>query len=409
MPRTPSLTPRKLITAKAHASDILTRGVEEVIVREHLEAALRSGKKLRVKFGIDPTSPDLHLGHTVPLRKLRAFQDLGHKAVLIIGDFTAMVGDPSGRSEARRLLSEKDVRTNMQNYLVQIGKVIDVPNAEIRRNSEWYKKKGVGFLYDLFSKVTVQRAVERDDFQKRMAQGQDVSVLEVIYPLLQGYDSVAVGADVEIGGSDQKFNLLMGRRIQRRYNHPEQDILTAWLIEGTDGARKMSKSTGNYIGIREAPGEMFGKIMAIPDGLIIKYFTALTDVPADEIETMHRQMRSSKANPRDLKLALGEKIVAMYHSAAAARKARDGFIRVFSKHEMPDDMPVVKLEHAGEWDPAALLVALGLAPSKSEARRLVAQKAVEIDGQLVPADAKEVRVAEGTVIRVGKRRFVKVA
>lgn len=388
-------------------NELLTRGVEEVIVREHLEEALKSGRKLRVKFGIDPTAPDLHLGHTVPLRKLRAFQDLGHTAVLIIGDFTAMVGDPSGRSEARRLLTELDVRANMKTYLAQIGKVVDADAAEIRRNSEWYTKKGVGFLYDLFSKVTVQRATERDDFQKRIAEHQDVSVLEVIYPLLQGYDSVAVEADVEIGGSDQKFNLLMGRRIQGRYNQKEQDVLTTWLVEGTDGVRKMSKSLGNYIGLEEAPGEMFGKIMSIPDGLIIKYFTALTNVSMDEIEAMRQEMRSAKANPRDLKLRLGEAIVSMYHSSAAARRAREGFIRTFSKGELPEEMPVVSVAH-GAWEPAALLVAAGLAPSKSEARRLAAQKAVEIDGQLVSPGAKEVMVGKGMVIRVGKRRFVKL-
>lgn len=389
------------------SSELFTRGVEEVIVREHLEAAIRSGKKLRVKFGIDPTSPDLHLGHTVPLRKLRAFQDLGHKAVLIIGDFTAMVGDPSGRSESRSLLTEKDVRANMKHYLAQVDRVLDLKKAEIRHNSEWYKKRGVAFLYDLFSKVTVQRAIERDDFSKRLADQQDVSVLEVIYPLLQGYDSVAVKADVEIGGSDQKFNLLMGRRIQRRYGQKEQDILTTWLIEGTDGTRKMSKSFGNYIGLREAPGDIFGKVMAIPDDLIVKYYTALTDVPLAEVESIKQDMRSARLNPRDAKQALGERIVAMYHAPEAARKAREEFLRVFSRRELPSEVPTARARR-GAWDIADLLAHVGLAPSKSEARRLIGQGAVEIDGRRLMDAKAEIKLDGAILLRVGKRKFLKV-
>jgi tyrosyl-tRNA synthetase len=388
--------------------EIFTRGVEEVIVREHLGQAMRSGRKLRVKFGIDPTAPDLHLGHTVPLRKLRGFQDLGHKAVLIIGDFTAMVGDPSGRNEARKPLSEKEIRANLKRYLSQAGKILDIKKAEVRYNSEWHKKGGVASLCGLMSKVSVQRALERDDFQNRMGRGEEVSMLEAVYPLLQGYDSVAVRSDVEIGGADQKFNLLMGRRIQRRCNQKEQDILTTWLIEGTDGGRKMSKSAGNYIGLRESPENMFGKIMSVPDHLIVKYFITLTSVPAAEVEVMRRETDAGNTNPRDLKLRLGGEIVSMYHSARAARKAREGFIRTFSKHELPEEIPAVKLGHGGAWDPAALLTAAGLAPSKSEARRLVAQGAVEIDGQVLALRVKTVTVERGMVIRVGKRRFVKL-
>lgn len=387
--------------------EILTRAVEEVIVREHLEAELRSGRKLRVKFGIDPTSPRLHLGHTVPLRKLRAFQDLGHKAVLIIGDFTATVGDPSGRSEARRPFTEKEIRQNMKSYLEQAGKIIDLKKTEVRYNGEWYKKAGAAFIYDLLSKVTLQRATERDDFQKRIQEGRDISVLEIIYPLLQGYDSVAVRADVEIGGSDQKFNLLMGRKIQRRYGMKEQNILTTWLIEGTDGVRKMSKSFANSTDLKDPPPEMFGKIMSIPDTLIVKYMTALTATSQEEIEEVRNAIKLGKINPRDAKLLLAEKVTAIYWGPAKAERARNSFLKVFSRHELPEDVPSVKLG-GGPQDFADFLVRAKLAPSRSEARRLIQQKAVKIDGVVLPPETKSVDIKNGMVIQAGKRKFVKI-
>lgn len=376
-------------------------------MREHLESALVSGNKLRVKFGIDPTAPDIHLGHTVPLRKLRAFQDAGHQAVLIIGDFTATVGDPSGRDDARKPLSEKEIKTNMKEYLSQAGKVIDLKKTEVRYNSEWYKKAGVTFLYDLLSKITVQRALERDDFQKRIAEGRDITVLEMIYPILQGYDSVAVRADVEIGGTDQKFNLLMGRKIQRRFGMDEQDVLTTWLIEGTDGGRKMSKSLGNYIGLRESADEMFGKIMSVPDTLIVKYFTALTDVPAADIAEMERGMQEGSMNPRDAKMMLGETIAAAHHGAAAGQKARESFIKIFSRRETPEKMEEATVENRA-WNVVDLLVKTGLAPSKSEARRLVEQGAVEIGGREVTDPREEITLEHKQVVRIGKRRFLKI-
>lgn len=388
-------------------SEILTRAVEEVIERKHLEERLKSGDKLRVKFGIDPTAPELHLGHTVPLRKLRAFQDLGHQAVLIIGDFTATVGDPSGRSEARRPLMEKEVRQNMKTYLRQAGKILKLKETEVRYNSEWYKKAGVAFLYDLMSKVTIQRALERDDFQKRISRGGDLTVLEVIYPLLQGYDSVAVGADVELGGSDQKFNLLLGRKIQRRFGMKEQDILTTWLIEGTDGVRKMSKSFGNYIGLEEEPDSMFGKLMSIPDELILKYFIALTDTPPWETEKIREGMRSGRLNPRDAKLQLSETIVSFYHSRREAKAAREKFLKIFSRREVPEEIPKVKL-NKGAWDPVKMLFAAGLARSRSEARRLIFQGAVEINGKRIEGPNEPIEISKGTVLKVGKRRFARV-
>ncbi len=391
------------------SGEILTRGVEEVIVRDHLDAALKSGKKLRVKFGIDPTAPHLHLGHTVPLRKLRQFQDAGHRAVLIIGDFTATVGDPSGRSEARVPLSEKDVAANMKKYLAVAGKILDIKKTEVRYNSEWYKKTDVAFLYDLLSKITVQQALEREDFQKRIREGHDVSIIEMVYPLLQGYDSVAVDADVEIGGTDQKFNLLMGRKIQRRFGMDEQDVVTVPLLEGTDGMRKMSKSVGNIIALQASPADMFGGVMSVPDEVMKKYFILLTDTPTEETETMHRDLESGTVNPRDVKLILAERIVNMYCGKPAAKRARDEFMRVFSKHGMPAGISRVAVPRTGTWDPRVLLVELRLASSKSQARRLIDQGAVEIDGVRVPESAKSVTIEKGMTIRVGKRKFVKVA
>ena len=371
-------------------------------MEEHLRKELASGRKLRVKFGIDPTAPDLHLGHTVPLRKLRAFQDFGHQAVLIIGDFTATIGDPSGRSEQRKQLSKEEVEKNLKTYLAQAKKVLNLDKVEIYYNSEWFGKEGLMKLYELTSKVTIQRAMERDDFQKRLADNKDISTLEILYPLFQGYDSVKVKADVEIGGKDQKFNLLMGRRVQRGYNMKEQDIMTTWLIEGTDGSRKMSKSFGNYIGLMEAPESMHGKIMSIPDDLVIKYFQALTDVSGDEIRKMEKELKSG-ANPRDLKLRLAREIVAMYHSETAAKKAEKNFIKTFSLREMPEEIKKARVKNKNILD---VLVETGLCPSKSDARRNVEQGGVSFD-RLVIKDIK-FEIKKSGVLKKGKRHFIKI-
>lgn len=389
---------------KRASLEILTRAVEEVIVSAHLEKELKSGRRLRIKLGIDPTAPDLHLGHTVLLRKLKAFQDMGHKAVLIIGDFTAMIGDPSGRSEARKSLKEAEVKANMKKYLTTVGKIIDLARVEVRYNSEWYKKGKLKLLYELMSRVTLQQAIERDDFQKRIKNNQEISLLEVLYPLLQGYDSVAVRADVEIGGTDQKFNLLMGRRVGRRFGQKEQDILTTWLIEGTDGIRKMSKSFNNFIGIEEPPDVMFGKIMSIPDNLIIKYFIALTDIPLTEVEKLKKKMSSQKLNPRDAKLFLGEVIVGMYHGKHAAGKSREHFIKMFSKKEI-DGTPTKRMS-AKTYEILDLLLKLKLVLSKAEARRLIHARAVEFDGEVILDVHKKIK--KTGIIRVGKKKFLKV-
>lgn len=374
---------------------ILGRGVEEVIAKGHLEAALRSGKKLRVKFGIDPTAPDLHLGHTVPLRKLRQFQDLGHKAVLIIGDFTAMIGDPSGREGARPPLSQKQVKENMKKYLSQAGKVINFRNAEIHYNSKWLGKK-LWAIIELSRAATVQQVLHREDFKKRIAEGGDVTLLEVLYPLLQGYDSVMVRADAEIGGTDQKFNLLMARQIQRYFGMAEQDILTVPLLEGTDGVRKMSKSYDNYIGLDAAPSEMFGKIMSIPDQLIDKYYSLLTDEDRKISE------------PRDAKFELAQIIVAAYHGTKAAELAQTEFVRIFREHEAPSETPTFILP-AAPLSVLDLLVQLKLATSKSQAKQLVEQGAVEVSGLLCKDWRAKITPKSGMLIKVGKRRFAKIA
>jgi len=373
---------------------ILGRGVEEVIAKGHLEAALRSGKKLRVKFGIDPTAPDLHLGHAVPLRKLRQFQDLGHKAVLIIGDFTAMIGDPSGRVGARPPLTKERVKENMKRYLRQAGKIINVKNAEIHYNSKWLGKKQT--IIELSRAATVQQVLHREDFKKRIAEGGDVTLLEVLYPLLQGYDSVMVKADAEIGGTDQKFNLLMGRQIQRYFGMAEQDILMVPLLEGTDGVRKMSKSYDNYIGLDVVPSEMFGKIMSIPDQLIDKYYVFLTD--------KERKI----ANPYPAKIELAETLVGMYYGTRAATEANREFARVFRKHGAPSETLIFKLP-ATPLNVLDLLVRLRMVVSKSQAKQLVEQGAVEINGQACGDFRAKITPKSGMLIKVGKRRFAKIA
>lgn len=374
--------------------NLLARGVEESIEKDHLESALRSGKKLRVKFGIDPTAPDLHLGHTVVLRKLRQFQSLGHRAVLIIGDFTAQVGDPSGRSEERRPLSEKEIKNNLKDYLTTTGKIIDVRRAEIRYNSEWYRKNGLPGFLEIMKKISVSQVLEREDFQKRMKAGNEISILEEIYPVLQGYDSVAVQAHLELGGTDQKFNLLMGRRVQRAFNMPEQDIITMPLLEGTDGTRKMSKSYGNYIGLNDPPDDMFGKIMRIPDNLIDKYFLLLTDLD-----------RPKNLKPYEAKLMLAETLVEMYHKGFG-KKARENFLKVFSKKELPEDIPELKIRNY-ELGIVELLLEAGV-KSKSEARRLIEQNAVELNGKILNNPNEKLELKGGEILRVGKKNFFRV-
>ncbi|MBI5072022.1 tyrosine--tRNA ligase [Candidatus Falkowbacteria bacterium] len=393
----------KVNTDEKKIQEILTRGVEEVIVKESLEKKLKSGKQLRVKFGIDPTGTDLHIGHAVPLRKLKQFQDLGHKIILLIGDYTARIGDPSGRDKTRPVLSEKEVKRNMKTYVAQAAKVIDIKKVEIRYNSEWYGKRDFTYLLmDLTSKITVARVLERDDFQKRLKEGSDIQMQEMVYPLLQGYDSVALQADVELGGSDQKFNLLMGRKVQKRYDQPEQDIITVPLLEGIDGEKKMSKSYGNYIALLDSPEDMFGKVMSIPDALILKYFELTTDVPLEEAR------KNIEDNPMGAKKRLAREIVTLYHSVKEAKEAEENFVKIFQKKEAPSEVLSFKLK-VKSLNIVDLLTETGLAASRSEARRLVEQGGVKVGDKIINDINAVVEIpAEGVLVQKGKRHFVKV-
>lgn len=385
---------------------LLERGVEEVIEKEHLEERLKKGDKLRVKFGIDPTAKDLHLGHTVPLRKLRQFQDAGHQAIFVIGDFTAMIGDPSGRNELRPKLSVKEIKENMKNYLEEAGKVIDIRKAEVRYNSEWYAKKDGVFLMELASKFTVARMLERDDFQKRLKDNRDIGILELLYPILQGYDSVEVKADIELGGTDQKFNLLTGRKVQKRYNQSEQDIMTLPLIEGLDGVKKMSKSLGNYVGLSDKPNDMFGKVMSLPDDLMVKYLALLTDVSEKEIENLKQDRLNpsiAKISPKEWKQRLASEIVSIYYGVKSAGEAQEEFEKVFSRKELPDDIEEIKIGKTGSV--IDFLVRSKLAESRSEVKRLLDQNAIEINRETVTDWNHEVK--KGDIIKIGKKRPIK--
>lgn len=385
----------------------LKRNATELIPEAELAAKLArsagTGKPLRAKLGIDPSAPHLTLGHAVVLRKLREFQDLGHTAVLIVGDFTRRVGDPSGASDSRPLMSEADIRANMRSYKEQAFKILDPERTELRYNSEWLETLGVDGIIQLASKYTVARMLERDDFHKRFQQNRPISVLEFLYPLLQAYDSVAIEADVELGGHDQLFNLLIGRDIQREFGQEPQVVLTVELLLGLDGERVMSQSKGNYIGVDEAPGKMYGKVMSLPDGLMKSYYALLTDVPWDEVKELH---------PRDCKKRLARTLVAWLHDAGAAREAEAGFEQVYARGELPDELPELVLSEADLSDGRIWIVALlergELAPSRSQARRLLQQGAVQLDGEKVTEVDAQITPHDGLVLKVGKHKFARV-
>ncbi len=382
---------------------LLTRNVDEVIDRGHLEQTLRSGRKLRVKLGIDPTSPDLHLGHAVVLRKLAEFQNLGHRIVLIIGDFTGKIGDPSGRSEARKPLTDSEIKRNMKEYLSQAGKIIDVKKAEVRRNSEWFSKEGAKNVIELASAGSIQQMLRRADFKKRLESDQDITLLETLYPLFQGYDSVKVKADVELGGTDQKFNLLMGRRVQRHFKMKEQDVLMTPLLIGLDGEKKMSKSAKNYIGLTENAENMFGKIMSLRDALVPEYFSMCTELGERTIKEL-----KGKLPPRDLKMRLGAEIVSLYHGESKARKARDNWEKIFSRREIvPGKLPELKLK-SKKISVLDLVLAAKMVSSKSEARRLVMQGAVEINGEVKKNPNESLELKGGETAKVGKKNFFRI-
>ncbi|MFN2543420.1 MAG: tyrosine--tRNA ligase [Actinomycetota bacterium] len=389
------------------ASDIerLLAGTAQVIPEEELERKLALGRPLRVKLGIDPSRPDLHLGHAVVLRKLRLFQDLGHTAVLIIGDFTGLVGDPSGQSETRPMLTPEEMDANARSYLDQAGLVLDVEKAEIRHNAEWLSKLSMVEVLRLTSQATVARMLERDDFHGRYRDGKPISVVEFLYPLMQAYDSVAVEADVEMGGTDQTFNLLMGREIQRAYGQEPQVVFTMPLIEGTDGVRKMSKSYDNYVALTDPAEEMFGKLMRVPDELIAKYVRLCTDLEGDD----------EAGHPAERKRRMARAVVELYQGEAGAKHAEDHFDRVFKHKELPADIPEAPVPDESVRDGRVsvphLLASLGLAGSNSEGRRLMEQGGVRIDGQPVsdPEALLELGQLTGKVVQVGSRRFVRIA
>lgn len=390
-------------TSSEAIEHLLTHNVEQVVEEAHLRARLLKGEKLRVKLGIDPTAPDIHLGFAVVLRKLREFQDLGHTIVLVIGDATARIGDPSGRSKTRPVLKKNDIAANEKTYLQQVGMILD--RVEVRHNSAWFSKLSFIELTELLQKFTVARILERDDFQKRLKAQNPLGLHELLYPLLQAYDSVEVKADVEIGGTDQTFNLLAGRDLQPHFEQAPQDILTTLLLVGLDGKEKMSKSLGNTVGITEPPEEMFGKLMTIPDANIDDYARLAADWPEDRLRTLARRLKGE--NPRDIKLEVARDIVALYHGTAAAQEASTEWLRVFHDKELPKDIPTKSLR-VGLWDVAELLVASSLASSKTEARHLVAQGGVQQNKTPLPADTKTLTIATGDLLQVGKRKLVRV-
>jgi tyrosyl-tRNA synthetase len=403
----------------AHHLRVLMSGVAEVIPTEELEQKLArsfsGGRPLRAKLGIDPSAPDLHLGHAVVLGALRRFQDLGHTAVLIMGDFTGRVGDPTGQTETRKILTPEELDENARTYLAQAEKVLDVERAEIRWNSEWLASLTFSDVARLAGTLTVARLLERDDFSARFRDGRPISLSEFLYPLMQGYDSVAIRADVELGGTDQTFNLLVGRDIQRAHDQEPQVAFTMPILPGTDGDRKMSKSFGNHVGLTDPPEEQFGKTMSIPDDLIQAWFRLCTGLPPEDLDAIERGLADGSLHPGEQKRRLAREIVARYHGGHAAREAEDRFDRVFRSHEVPDDVPEVPLPEDAVRDGSVwivrLLAGVGLAATNAEARRLIEQGGVRIDGEPVTDPDVEIPVSAvaGRVLQVGRRRFVRLA
>ena len=390
---------------------LISHGVADLLpeddFKKKLEKSVATNTPLIVKLGLDPTAPDIHLGHTVVLRKLKLFQDFGHKVIILIGDFTARIGDPTGKSVTRPPLTEEQVITNAKTYQEQIFKVLDPDKTEVRFNSEWLSKLDFADVLKLASKYTVARMLERDDFHKRYTEGRPISIHEFMYPLMQGYDSIALKADVEFGGTDQTFNLLMGRHLQGEEGMPEQTIITMPILEGLDGVQKMSKSLGNYIGISEAPSEMYGKAMSIPDELMMRYFMLVTDMSIEEQEQLAKDLESGAAHPRDVKMKLAHTIVRLYHGEEAANFGQDEFVRVFQKHAMPTDIPEYKVAITEEpvFVPQ-LLSDAGLTASNGEARRSIKAGAFKIDGE--KCNEEHIVLKDGMVLQVGKRKFIKI-
>lgn len=394
----------------------IRRGVVEIVPEEELKQkiaqSVASGKPLKVKLGLDPSAPDIHVGHTVVLQKLRQFQQLGHQVQLLIGDFTGRIGDPTGKSETRKQLTEEDVKRNAETYKKQIYKILDPKQTEVYYNSEWLSPLTFADVVELSAKLTVARMLERDDFSKRYASGQPIHIHEFFYPLMQGYDSVALESDIELGGTDQKFNLLMGRTLQKEYGKKTQIAIMLPLLEGLDGVNKMSKSLGNYIGIDEQPNEIYGKAMSIPDELMVKYYELATDISNEELQQLREGLTSGAVHPRDAKMRLAGTFVRMYHGEAAAKEAEQHFVTVFQQRALPDEIEEIALPESelegGKIRIVKLLVALGLQSSNSEARRSVQQGGVRINEQKIDDPNAELTPQDGDIVQVGKRKFAKV-
>ncbi|HAI87192.1 MAG TPA: tyrosine--tRNA ligase [Firmicutes bacterium] len=396
--------------------EVIKKGAAEVISDEDLlakfERSARTGRPLKVKLGLDPSAPDIHIGHTVVLHKMRQFQDMGHEGMIVIGDFTGRIGDPTGRSEARKQLSEEEVRANAATYEKQIFRIIDPARTRVTFNSEWLGKLMFSDVIELASHVTVARMLERDDFEARYKEGRPIGIHEFFYPLMQAYDSIALQADVELGGTDQKFNNLMGRTLQREFGQESQCVVLMPILPGLDGVHKMSKSLGNYIGINEDPSEIYGKTMSIPDELIVPYIDSATTFTLADKVAIERGMASGALHPMKAKRKLARQLVAQYHGDEAGKLAEEEFDRVFSRGELPDDMPEVRLAgddlKEGRISVVALMARAGLASSNSEARRLIGQGGVRVDDRRVVDPAEEITPEHGMVLKVGKRRFARV-
>ncbi len=390
------------------SSDAFTRGADQIIGAEDLERAFGEGKKLKIKLGIDATAPFLHIGHAVTLWKLRELQEAGHLVQILLGDFTTRIGDPTGRSKARPVLSPKEIEKNAKKIFSDIGKILlrDPRVFELRRNSEWYKKMKTGEFLQILSLVTHARLIERDMFQERMRRGEEIHMHELLYPVLQGYDSYMLGSDCTIIGSDQLFNESMGRFLQEKFGMRPQSIVTVKLLPGLDGKEKMSKSAGNYIAIADSPRDMFGKAMTLPDGLINDYLIMYTDVPIEEITRWRAKVEEGE-NPMNAKLFLAEALVRRYHGGAAGQRERDYFVSLFSKKEIPDTVPARAIRHGG-YDALSFVMETGMVESRSDARRLIGEGAIEVDGKTLASPRENVSVRPGIIVRIGKKKIFRI-
>lgn len=390
--------------------DEIKRGCDEILLEKELQERLLEKRPLRVKAGFDPTAPDLHLGHTVLINKLRQFQDLGHEVLFLIGDFTGMIGDPTGKNVTRKALTQEQVLANAETYKQQVFKILDPEKTTVCFNSEWMGKMSAADMIQLAAQHTVARMLERDDFDKRYSSNQPIAIHEFLYPLVQGYDSVALKADIELGGTDQKFNLLMGRELQKNYGQKPQVIMTMPILEGLDGVQKMSKSLNNYIGINDAPNDMFGKIMSISDELMWRYFELLSFKPVAEITAYRQSIEKEGANPRDIKFELALEIIERFHDQAAAEGAKQDFIQRFQKGQLPDEIPEHELDNSNQpWMIGSALKDAGLVSSTSEAIRMIKQGAVKINGEKIDNAKLELDLSEPLVLQVGKRKVAKVS